>query len=217
MSKSLFIAVCVVGFAAPAFAEDSWTETVAFSRGDASAIKVFEPEGYTASVTVGGETQKDQAPTVLRVPDGDAFYTVTLVAPNGSKWSKKIETKKGRVTELRVKHTAGAAPSSGGAAKKKYFGKMVQSTKLPCAVDNSSSRLDFVDAGGTTAASFVIPTGKNITGEVPEGEYTVRTFRVDPDGTATYRNTRNATIKGDGWVATLFCTEKSGGVDVQVK
>jgi hypothetical protein len=213
MSKSLWIVCCVVGLSASAFAEDTWTETVAFSRGDTSAIKVFEPEGYTASVTIGGETQKDQVPTVLRVPDGDAFYVVTMVAPSGSKWSKKIETKKGRITELRVKHTAAAAAQPGGSARK-FFGKFALSTKLPCAADNSSTRVDFVTADGATAATFTIPSGKGITGEVPEGEFSVRTFRVDADGTATYRNTRTASIKADGWVGTLFCP-KTGGVDIQ--
>lgn len=209
MSRMLVVAVCTVVATTAAFAEDSWIETVAFSRGDASAIKVFEPEGYTASITVGGETQRDQVPTVLRVPDGDAFVVVTLAAPNGAKWSKKIETKKGRITELRVKHTAAAAAAPAG-AKRKFFGKFIMSTKSPCATDDSSSRVDFVAADGTTAATFTIPSGKGLTGEVPEGEFTVRTFRVDPDGTATYRNTRNASIKADGWIGTLFCTKSSG-------
>lgn len=209
----LVVILVIVGSAGVASAEDSWTETVAFTRGDASAIKVFEPDGYTAAVTVGGETQSDAVPTVLRVPNSDAFVVVTITAPNGAKWSKKIETKKNHVTELRVKHIAAVAKAPGGA--KKFFGKFVSSTKLPCRVDSSKTKIEFVGGDGTSVASFLMTENKSFTGEVPEGDYSVRTFRVDPDGTSTYRNTRNASIKADGWVATIFCDPKTG-VDISV-
>ena len=215
MSKSIIGVVFVVAFASVAYAEE-WSETHSFARGDASAIKVFEPDGYTASVTVDGNVQSDQVPTVLRVPNSDNFVVVTITAPGGAKWSKKIETKKYQVTELRVKHTPAAQAQPSG-SKRKFFGKFTNSKAKPCAVeDNIKTKVEFVTSDGTSAASFMLPGSMSLTGEVPEGDYSVRTFRVDPDGTTTYRNTRSASIKADGWVATMFCTT-NGGVDISVK
>lgn len=221
MAKSNLILamVCslvVLAFTRSAHAEDSWTETVAFARSDASSIKVFEPDGYTASISVDGQAQSDAVPTVLRVPNSDAFYVVTLTAPNGAKWSKKIETKKSFVTELRVKHTAGAAGSPGAKAKK-YFGKFSMSSKMACDVaDGGKIKIEFVGADGNSAASFIMAMNKPFTGEVADGDYSVRTFRVENDGTFTYRNTRTAAIHNDGWQALLFCHPKGGGADIQV-
>ena len=221
MAKSnLLVVVCSLfvslAFARSAHAEDSWTETVAFARSDASAIKVFEPDGYTASISVDGNAQTDAVPTVLRVPNSDAFYVVTITAPSGAKWSKKIETKKSFVTELRVKHTATAA-GGGGGAKKKYFGKFAMSAKMPCdTADGGKIKIEFVTPEGAAAASFIMTMNKPFTGEVPDGDYSVRTFRVETDGTFTYRNTRNGAIHGDGWNALLFCNPKGGGADITV-
>lgn len=220
MAKSnLLVVVCSLfvslAFARSAHAEDSWTETVAFARSDASAIKVFEPDGYTASISVEGNAQTDAVPTVLRVPNSDAFYVVTITAPSGAKWSKKIETKKSFVTELRVKHTAAAA--AGGGARKKFFGKFSMSPKMTCdSSDGSKLKIDFVAEDGSTAGSFVMAGGKGFTGEVAEGDFQVRVFRVDPDGTTTYRNTRTAAIHADGWKAMLFCNPKAVGADITV-
>jgi hypothetical protein len=118
--KTTIAIACCVAFTSVAAAEDTWTPTVSFSRGDSSSIKVFEPDGYKASITVGGEMQSDTVPAVLRVPNADDFVVVTITAPSGAKWSKKIETKKYQVTELRVKHQAAAQPGPGGAAKKLF-------------------------------------------------------------------------------------------------
>jgi len=210
---SLFVGL---GFARTAHAEDSWTETVAFRRADQAAIKVFEPDGYTATVTVDGQAQTDQVPTVLRVPNADSFVLVTLTAPSGAKWSKKIETKRGSVTELRVKHVAAAGGGAAPTKARKWFGKFAMSTKLPCTKDGAAFKVEFLDGAGNSAASFTMNDQKPFTGEVPDGEYQVRTFRVEADGTATYRNTRNAVVHADGWVATLFCAAKGGGIDIQV-
>jgi hypothetical protein len=219
--SNLLVVVCSLfvslAFARSAYAEDSWTETVSFRRGDAAAIKVFEPDGYTASVTVDGAAQSDQVPTVLRVPNADSFVLVTITATNGSKWSKKIETKKGSVTELRVKHTAAAAAAPGAKPGRKYFGKFAMSTKMPCdTADGGKIKIEFVTPEGVAAASFIMSMNKPFTGEVPDGDYQVRTFRVETDGTFTYRNTRNGAVHNDGWSALLFCNPKGGGADIQV-
>ena len=220
MAKSnLLVVVCSLfvslAFARSAHAEDSWTETVAFTRSDASAIKVFEPDGYTASINVEGNAQSDAVPTVLRVPNSDAFYVVTITAPSGAKWSKKIETKKSFVTELRVKHTAAAGTP--GAKAKKFFGKFAMSSNMPCdTADGGKIKIEFLGADGNAAASFIMTMNKPFTGEVADGDYSVRTFRIETNGTLVYRNTRTAAVHTDGWNALLFCNPKGGGADIQV-
>jgi hypothetical protein len=212
---ALAIVVTAVAVIAPtAEAQDSWTETVSFARSAASGIKVLEPDGYTVSIKAEGLAQKDSVPTVLRVPNTEAFYVLTFTAPSGATWSTKVETKTGQITELRVKHTSAASPSP--AASRKFFGKFAMSKKSPCKEDGSGQKIDFVAADGSVAASFTMTGAKSFTADVLEGDYTVRTFRTDRDGTVTYRNTRKGSIRADGWSAVFFCSNEGGGVDVQI-
>lgn len=208
------IPVLLALFAQTAHAEDSWSKTVAFSRSEASAIKVFEPENYRASVTIGDNTSGDTVPTVLQVPNSDAFYTVTITAPNGATWQTKVETKKNAVTELRIKHIAS---NTTNAPARKYFGKLRPSKQKEtlCTFDdvpNAAARIDFVDSAGTTVVSKRF-NGTAISVEVPAGEYEIRTFRLNPGEEPVYRNTRKGTVTADGWQAAVFCPPS--GVDIQ--
>jgi hypothetical protein len=155
------LVVTAVVVASPAEAQDSWTETVSFTRSEASGIKVSEPDGYAVSIKGEGVAQKDNVPTVLRVPNTEAFYVLTFTAPNGATWSTKVETKRSHITELRVKHTTAAASSP--AASRKFYGKFSMSKKSPCKEDGSGQKIDFVSPDGSVAASFTMTGAKSFT------------------------------------------------------
>ncbi len=201
LAVPLLVALC----AQSAQAEDTWSKTIAFSKSDASAIKVFEPEGYKASITIDGKIQSDAIQVLLKTPNTDGFYTVTITAPNGVSWKTKVETKKFAVTELRVKHIIAAATAV-APAKAKFFGKIALQAggKNNCRVNGTVERIDFVNEEGVTAASASI-LDKAISIEVPGGTYAVRRFHIDERGNVDYRTTTSVTINGDGWSGIVQC------------
>jgi hypothetical protein len=211
-TASAFIAIN----AQSAYAEDTWTKTVTFTRSDASAIKVTEPEGYRASITVGDATSGDILPTAfLNIPNAEAFYTVTFTAPGGATWKTKVETKKFFVTELRAKHVA-AAPTAAPTSKQKFFGKLRPSKQKEsvCGYQKDYTKVEFVDSSGSVAASVNFK-GKVLSFDIPAGEYQIRTFRVDPGAEPLYRNTRKGTVTADGWQAAVFCDPAGTGAAVE--
>lgn len=208
--------VALVVLARPAAAEDTWSKTVAFSRSDASAIKVVEPEGYRVTVTAPDGVLSDTAPAVFKLPPGDAFYLVTLTAPGGAQWSNKIEVKKYQTTELRVKHVAaGPAPAPGPApaAARTYIGSV--RNKVATCGKKLAARVEFINAAGAVVKNLEIKVGAMDQASLPGGTYDVRAYVWDAGANDwTYQTTQKAQIDADNWSATLACGK--GALEIQL-
>lgn len=201
------IAVLTLLLTRAAAAEDRWSETVTFQRSDASAIRIAEPEGYQVTVTIAGNVSTDTSPALFKAPAADAFYQVTLVAPSGAKWTKKIEVRKFQITDLRVKHVVEERPAAAppaAAPARSYVGNVLN--KIATCGKKFAARVDFIDAGGQTTAAIQVGAGALNQATVPGGTYDVRAYIWEARlKDWTYQVTTRAQIDRDNWSATLIC------------
>lgn len=201
------VTLLILSFARVAAAEDSWRESVSFSRADRASLKIVEPEGY--KVAVG--SFNDTAPTVVAVDNADGYYAVTLTAPTGATWTKKIEVKRGQTTELRVQHVKANA-STPATPSRSHVGR-VRNTFPKCpakkagVLATTSVRADFVNTAGAVAASIQVDAAApQKDAEVPAGDYAFRTYIWNPkDKTWTFLKTLQVQIGKDGWIADIGC------------
>ena len=206
--KTSILVVCslaaVSGLSAIAHADDSWTETVSFSRSDASSLRITEPDGYAVSVSVDGQPVNDTVPANIRPPAGDSYYAVTLTAPSGAKWTKKIEVRSYQITDLKVKHTAAtAAAPARPAVGHTYVGSMFNLTKQ-CR-SPATVKLEFIAADGTTGATVQADAAFIGQGTLPAGTWDARAWLWDGTSQWVYQKTASVTVSSDNWKAVVGC------------
>jgi len=205
MLKTVVMAAVIVVVIPFAHAEDKWSETVTFSRSDQSTMKIVEPEGYKVSVTIDGNNVTDTVPAAIKMPQTDGFYMVTLTAPNGAQWAKKIEVKRYQVTELRVSHAAGDKPAAAPAAQARKFIGNVRNKVATCG-KKLAARVDFIDASGAGVASIQVKSAAFEQTTLQPGSYDIRAYVWDQGANDwTYQTTGKAQISADGWSTTLEC------------
>ena len=204
MLKTVVMAAVIVVVIPFAHAEDKWSETVTFSRSEQTTMKIVEPEGYKISVAIDGNNVTDTVPAAVKMPQNDGFYMVTLTAPSGAQWSKKIEVKLHQVTELRVKHAAGDKATAPANQVRKFIGNV--RNKVASCGKKLAARADFIDANGAGVASIQVKSGAFEQTTLQPGSYDIRAYVWDQGANDwTYQTTGKAQISADGWSTTLEC------------
>lgn len=206
MTKLASLALIAICIPAVAVAEDQWSvETRTFTRSDQSSIRVTQPDGYQVSIVVNGRTSAETVPTILAVPTADGYYSVTFTAPNGAKWTHKVEVRKFQTTDLRVKHvvvekTAPAQPAA--PAVRSFIGSI--HNKVATCGKKLAARVELLDASGAVTASIVIKSGSFEQATIASGTYDFRAYVAD-GSQWTYQTTGRAVVDQDNWQATLIC------------
>jgi hypothetical protein len=204
--RSLFIlfALAVLTFAGVALAD--WSYTTSFKFAGKTSLKVTEPSGFKVKVTVGSDVKEDTIPTVVALPDGDAFLPVTVVAKDGSTWSQKIEVKDKQQTELKVQYTpaAKAAPGPAGPARK-FIGSASNTTsRCTNPNDRGDLRYDFL-LDGNKVREIEVAMNRRISNlEIAQGSYSVRIFKKRGND-YIFVTTSQYDVNKDGWEFTYGC------------
>jgi len=77
-----------------AIAGGTWSDKMNYRYSKGTSLKVTEPEGFKVTIVGGDGAEKaDTVPALFGLPDQDAYVKVTLVAPDGTQWTKKVEVR----------------------------------------------------------------------------------------------------------------------------
>lgn len=176
----------------------------------ATSLKITEPEGFKITVATEAGDKVGTAPEVFALPEKDAFVTVTLLAPDGTKWSKKVEIVAKKQTELAISFKADApAPAAEPAKGRSYIGKMLNSGGGCGKAYKGTIRADFLEpTTGTVKASSQIAAGANRDVEVPSGALEIRVF-LSKGNEWQFVTTGNYEFKKDGWQLGFGCKQGS--------
>jgi len=196
--RLVFVLVLLVP--AIAFA-DEWSHTTSFESANAASIRVVEPEGY--QVTINGST--DNAPAVFRVPNADNYVLMSVVAPSGAQYERKVEVKAYRQTVIRVRHVASApAPKQDKPARRaSYIGVVANTTHLCRGNDRRDIRVEFV-LGADTVKVVEVGVRSRVDAELPGGEYRIRRFHRTSTGWE-FAATESLNISKDAWIYQWGC------------
>jgi hypothetical protein len=179
---------------------DEWSHTTSFESANAASIRVVEPEGY--QVTINGRT--DNAPAVFSVPNADNYILMTVAAPSGAQYERKVEVKAYRQTVVRIRHVAAAAPKKEAPAKRASFiGVVANTTHLCGAKDRRDIRVEFV-LGADVIKAVDVPMRSRVDAELPGGEYRIRRFLRTSNGWE-FAATETLTITKDAWLYHWGC------------
>ena len=180
---------------------DEWSHTTSFESANTSSIRVVEPEGY--QFTINGHT--DNAPAVFRVANADNYVTMTVVAPSGAQYERKIEIKAYRQTVVRVRHVAAAPTPKEKPAKRASFIGVVANTTHLCkaAGDRRDIRVEFI-LGADTMKVVEVGVRSRVDAELPGGEYRIRRFLRSSNGWE-FAATETLNISKDSWIYHWGC------------
>lgn len=176
----------------------------------ATSLKITEPEGFKITVATEAGDKVGTAPEVFALPEKDAFVTVTLLAPDGTKWSKKVEIVAKKQTELAISFKADApAPAAEPARGRNYIGKMLNSGGGCGKAYKGTIRADFLEpTTGTVKASSEIAAGANRDVEVPSGALEIRVF-LSKGSEWQFITTGKYEFTKDGWQLGFGCKQGS--------
>jgi hypothetical protein len=183
--------------------------TYRFSQGGTS-LKVTEPEGHKVTLTLADGTVKtDTVPALFQLPDADAFYKVTLAAPDGTTWSKKVEIRAKYQAELGVAYKAPEAKTQEKPAQSVNFVGKLENAGHTCSDAWSRSlKLDLMrSAGGQVVVSKEIEpkTWQNV--ELASGHWEARMY-VKTNDVWDFVATAPLEIGKDGWKYSFGCTNR---------
>jgi hypothetical protein len=182
---------------------DEWSHTISFESANAASVRVVEPEGY--QVTINGQT--DNAPAVFRVPNADNYVAMTVVAPSGAQYERKLEVKAHRQTVVRIRHVAAAAPKpekpEKPAKRESYIGVVANTTHLCKAGERRDIRVEFI-LGADTIKTVEVGVRSRVDAELPGGEYRIRRFLRTSEGWE-FAATETLNISKDSWIYHWGC------------
>ncbi|HEY4176344.1 MAG TPA: hypothetical protein VGM90_05915 [Kofleriaceae bacterium] len=206
--KTSILAFCsiaaVAALSTSAFADDKWEDSQSFERSDASFIRVIGPDGYALGITVDGQVRNDTVPAKINVAP-DNYYNVTVTAPSGAKWTKKVEAKRYTTTVVVLKHTPDAPQAKTAAAApavRQYIGSV--RNQLKTCGKAYTAKLEFVDAAGGAGPTIQVDSGKMNQAQLPAGTWDARAYIWESDQW-TYQTTQKVNIAADNWKAGLGC------------
>lgn len=180
---------------------DQWSLTTEFQTAGSTEVRVVEPEGY--QVTLLGRTEV--APAVFAPPNGDDYVVLSVAAPNGAKWEKKIEVRAYRQTVVRIRHVPDAARAEGPRQGQSFVGTIANTSHL-CqkASDRAAVRLELV-VNGAAVRSFDVAARSRIDASLAPATYQVRSFR-QAGATWEYVRTTSLEVTKDGWLLHWGCS-----------
>jgi hypothetical protein len=166
--------VCVS--AGVAVAGGTWSDKVTHRPSTAASIKVVEPEGFKITVTTSDGDKAGTVPEVFAVPNLDAYYKVTLTAPDGTVWSKKVEVKAKYQTELTVSFKADEAKPAGPSARS-YIGRLQNVSKGCGSKFESTIKAEFLRADGSVAHTAQANSNQTVEVQLASSSYEVRVYQ----------------------------------------
>jgi len=203
----------VLVIATVAWAGGTFTDrpvTYRFSQGGTS-LKVLEPDGFKIAVTMAdGSVKNGTVPELFQLPEQDAFLKVTLTAPDGTTWSKKIEVRAKQQAELAVAFKADEPkPQDKPASVRSFVGK-VENAGHTCGQPYAKSlKVDFLrSTDHSSALTKEIEPNTYINVELPSGRYNVRMF-VKTNDVWDFVTSAPADVTKDGWKYAFGCTKRS--------
>ena len=182
--------------------------TYRFSQGGTS-LKVVEPDGFKVSIALpDGTVKSDTVPALFALPDADAFMKVTVTAPDGSAWSKKVEIRAKQQAELAVNFKEEAKTQEKPASTRTFVGKVENAGHTCGDAWKKPLKVDFLVGGSSTVAlSKEIEWNTYVNLEVPAGHYDVRMY-VKTNDVWDFVATAPADSQKDGWKYSFGCTNR---------
>jgi hypothetical protein len=173
----------------------------------ATSLKVTEPENFKITITTEEGERAGTVPEVFAMPEKDQFVKVTLTAPDGTVWTKKVEVVAKKQTELAISFKGDAPKAEAAATRRNYIGRM-QNSAGGCGLSwRLPIRADFLDpATGTVLVSKQVEHNKNQQLEVPAGTAEIRVFLLQ-NKEWKFVVTGKHTFAKDGWQLGFGCKE----------
>jgi hypothetical protein len=209
MMKSAIAILIVCLGASVALAGGTWTDKSEHRYSTGTSLKVMEPDGFKVTVTTADGDKVGTVPEVFPMPDADAFVKVTITAPDGTVWSKKIEIKSKHQTELVVTFKSDAPKAEPAKASKGYIGAL-QNRSGGCGSKwEGTIYAEFIAPNDRTvvAKSPNVDSQKNSNVELPAGAYDVRVYRWNGSEFQFSLTTRQTIPAQDGWALGWGCVQ----------
>jgi hypothetical protein len=205
MLRRLSLGLVVVGvLAAVAVAGGTWSDKINYRYSNGTSLKVTDPEGFKVTVTTADGDKTDTVPALFALPDQDSYVKVTLVAPDGTQWTKKVEVRAKQQAELAVQFKADAAKPEAPAGNRSFVGKFLNESGGCGKSWAKQIKADFIAGDGATAKSQTIDPHTYVNMELASGKYDVRVFVKNGD-VWDYVLTAPAQIAKDGWNLGFGC------------
>ncbi len=199
MMRSLLI---VAAFAFTAVAGGSWADKTNYRYTNGTSLKVTDPEGFKVTVTTPDGDKADTVPAMFALPDQDAYVMVTLTAPDGTQWKKKIEVRAKHQAELSVQFKPDAAQPA--AAVHSYVGRFLNEAGGCGSKWRRQIRVDFINADGSKTKQQLIDNHRTVDLEIPGGKYDVRVY-IENNGAYEFVLSQPQQISKDNWNMGFGC------------
>jgi len=184
--------------------------TYRFSQGGTS-LKVVEPDGFKIAVTMAdGSVKNGTVPELFQLPEQDAFLKVTLTAPDGTAWSKKIEVRAKQQAELAVAFKSDEPKTQEKPASVRSFVGKVENAGHTCGQPwTKSLKVDFLRGSDhASALTKEIEPNTYVNVELATGRYDVRMY-VKTNDVWDFVTTAPADVTKDGWKYSFGCTKRT--------
>lgn len=204
MMRTLSLGLLIVAaIASTAVAGGSWADRTNYRYSNGTSLKVTDPEGFKVVVSLPDGDKADTVPAMFALPDQDTYVKVTLTAPDGTSWSKKIEVRAKQQAELSVqfKPDAAAQPAAKG---RSYVGKFLNEAGGCGHNWKRQIQAQFILGDGTVAKTQVIDPHTYVNLELAAGKYDVR-IKIQNGDVWDFVLTGTANIDKDGWNLGFGC------------
>jgi len=210
MKLRMLSVVMVLVVATVAWAGGTFTDkAVTYRRSEGgTSLKVTDPDGFKVAITLAdGSVKSDTVPALFALPEADAFLKVTITAPDGSSWSKKVEIRAKQQAELAVNFKE-EAKTQEKPASRSFVGKVEHAGHTCGDAWKRSLKIDFLQGGSSNVTlSKEIEWNTYVNLEVPAGRYDVRMF-VKNNDVWDFVATAPADVQKDGWKYSFGCTKR---------
>lgn len=210
----LFLTVMLCLASGSAMAGGTWHDKVNYRYSSSTSLKITDPDGFKATVVTADESKSGTVPELFGLPDRDAFVTVTITAPDGTQWTKKVEVRAKQQTELSITFVPDA-PAKDAEPKRQrtYFGKLLNQAAT-CKRGWGTIKADFIDADGNIARSAQIDVTKVADIELAAGTFDVRIWVWVDNAWSRALTSTGHQITKDGWAFGFGCRKGSKSADL---
>ena len=199
------VVVASVALATSAYAGGSWSDKTDYRRSNGTSLKVTDPDGFKVTVAMpDGNDKADTVPAIFALPDQDTYVKVTVFAPDGTQWSKKIEIRANQQASVAVTFKADAAqPARTGA--RRFTGKLYNLASGCGRNYKRQIKMEVLRSGdGTVEQTQQLDDNTHINVELSGGKYDVRVFAWT-GSQWDHVLTGTANVTKDGWQIGFGC------------
>jgi hypothetical protein len=201
----LLIVLGVVAVVGVASADGKWADQISYRHSEGgTSLKVTQPDGFKVVVTTPEGDKSGTVPELFQLADHDAYVKVTLTAPDGTSWSKKVEVRAKQQAELSVSFT-GAGKAEPATHARTYIGKFKNLGKGCSKAYDRTVKAEFLQGDGTVAATVQVDSTKQAELQVAAGRYDVRIFAWDGANWTFVVTAPQDVPAKDGWLAGFGC------------